>query len=202
MKNKGFRSATIMGSIAGLSLLFLTTICVNLAASALGQGTILWDESLNGQISGDFGNPTAFGTLQNGTNSVLAAVSVTRNGNTWVGQDDYFTFQVPANLSLAAIFVAVDRTSVWAWSGDPTFSDQLGFVPSVLNGDLIQQWSIQSIGAGTYGMYLENHDHSVDSSIASYRLDFFTEPIPEPSTFALLSAGAVALAVWRRKKRA
>ena len=53
-------------------ILFLFALA---ATSALGQGTILWEESVNGPISNEFGEPTFFGALQDGTNSLMGSVS-------------------------------------------------------------------------------------------------------------------------------
>jgi hypothetical protein len=59
---------------------------------------------------------------------------------------------------------------------------------------------IVNIGPNIYGMYVENHDPQVFPSIANYRLDFFVQTVPEPSTVSLLLVGAGFVGFWSRRK--
>ena len=57
-------------------IVFLILACAHLAA--LGQGVILWDESVNGELSQDFAHPTSLTPVLAGTNSVIGATGVAR----------------------------------------------------------------------------------------------------------------------------
>jgi hypothetical protein len=168
--------------------------------SALGQGTILWDESVNGPFSFDYHNPTQLGTLSFGSNTVSGATEIEPTGPGYFVHEDYFIFTVPNNSSLSAIYIGINKPNVWTWIGDQTFSTDLGFVGNPSNGELLSQWTISSLGSGVYGMYMANHDAQPFTSIANYRLDFFVEAVPEPSTLSLLLAGAgfVGFHSWRK----
>lgn len=171
-----------------------------LAARALGQGTILWDEAVNGPISSDIMAPTVLGPFHHGTNSVIGSVSNAREGNLWFGPEDFFAFQIPSLSSLDAIYVSVDKSDAWTWFGDSSFSVQFGFVTDSSNGDLITQWEIAPIGTGTYGMYLASRNHSMDSSVTAYHLNFVVRSIPEPATLWLLLGGLGCLGFHRWRK--
>ena len=171
------------------------------ATAVLGQGTILWDESVNGGFSHDFGNPTSLTPFQLGTNTIIGMTEVVPTPPNWAGYPDFFTMSVPSNMRVSAIFLTLDKQNVWTWIGNTGFSSETAFVGNPTSGELLVEWGLSSIGSGNYGMYLDNHDHQAVTSIASYRLDFFVQTIPEPSTFALALAGAAALLVRRRKKR-
>ena len=179
-----------MKNCAKISLVVATTTCV-----ALGQGTVLWDESVNGPLSQYSSAPTVLAPLQAGTNTVIGMTEIVPTGNGWTVHPDFFTFTLPGNLSLGAVFFSVNRSNVWTWIGDSTFSNPLGFAANSANGDLLPQWGLSSIGPGAYGVDVENHDAQTLTSVANYRLDFLAHTIPEPSTVGLLLlAGACALA--------
>ena len=170
------------------------------ATAAFGQGTILWDESVNGPLSFNYQAPTALGALSYGSNSVFGATEIEPTGPGYFVHDDYFTFTVPNNSSLTAVYIGIDKPSVWTWIGDETFSSELGFIGNPSNGELLSQWTLSSLGPGVYGMYMANHDFQPVTSIANYRLDFFVHAIPEPSTISLWLAGAglVGFCTWRK----
>jgi len=155
--------------------------------AAFGQVTILWNESVNGDLSG---NSSTF-LLQPGTNSIIGATEVLSIGNdNWIGYADAFTFSIPSDSEIVAIYIQIDKPNVWAVIEDATFSNGLAFDLNPSSGELLSQWGIGSISEDTYGMYLENFDHSTPFSIANYQLDFVVEPVPEPGTLGLLLLGA------------
>ena len=178
-----------------LVLLLLLATC-----TAHGQGTVLWNESINGELSRDFSSPTPLGPLQIGTNEVIGSTELEPNGSGWIGFYDYFTFVVPQSSSLSAVYLISDDQKIWTWVGTPDFSSQLGFVSNPTNGNLFPQMAISSIGPNTYGMYVENHDPQSVLTIANYRLDFFVQTIPEPGTACLflLGAGVVGFLRWKK----
>src|SRR5713101_2920083 len=131
----------------------MVVILVGLAlpgAAALGQGVLLWDESVNGELSQDFTHPTSLTPLLAGTNSVIGATEIIPYGNNWRGYPDDFLVTIPSNLVVTAVYLAVDRPKVWAWIGDPSYSDQLGWTQNPTNGDLLLQWGVGSLGSGVY----------------------------------------------------
>ena len=71
----------------------LTALMVGLvlASSAYGQGTILWDEAVNGPLSNDFAHPTSLSTMQMGSNSVRGATEYFDFGGNGAVAPDYFS---------------------------------------------------------------------------------------------------------------
>jgi hypothetical protein len=174
-------------------------LAVAFTTAAMGQGTVLWDESVNGPLSNDYTQPTYLGALQAGTNSVIGSAEAVPSGMGWTVYDDSFTFAVPAGFQVNAVQLMVDRR-VWAWIGNPGFSSQYGFVDHPSNGDLLPQWGLAPLAPGTYGMYISDHDLQPVPTAAHYRLDFVSQSIPEPGALGLCLAGAACAGVygWRR----
>src|SRR5215471_4744003 len=95
---------------------------IALAARSSGQGVILWDESLNGELSQNFTQPTSLTPVRPGTNSIIGATEIVPDGNNWRGYGDYFLITVPTNLVISALYLSIDKPNVWAWVGDSSFS--------------------------------------------------------------------------------
>ena len=166
------------------------------SASAFGQTTILWNESVNGEISQDFSFPTWLGSLNIGTNSIMGATEVERIGNNWFGQGEYFTYIVPADYEVSGLYIQIDNINIGTWIGDEGFSRyQLAYSESPSTGEMLSQLGLESIDSGAYGMYLENHNSPTTISIANYQLEFVVEPVPEPSPVGLLLLGAGVFAL-------
>jgi hypothetical protein len=91
-----------------------------LATAAFGQGTLLWDESVNGPFSEDLSSPTILGQMQMGTNSIIGSTMVERVGNNWVGHDDFFTLLVPSGSTVAFATLQVDRANAGVWLSNRT----------------------------------------------------------------------------------
>ena len=172
------------------------------ATAAFGQGTILWNEAINGPLANLAGSATPLGSFQVGTNTVIGSAEVIPTGGGWLGNNDYFTFSVPASLQVSQVNFSVDTLS-WAWIGDGAYSAQYGFAIHPSNGDLLPQWVISVLSPGTYGMYISDDNLQTFPTAANYRLDFFVQAIPEPGTFWLVVAGAglVGLRGWRKAQR-
>ena len=179
----------------------ISLVALLLTVDACGQGTILWQESVNGQLSKTSDVPTSLMPVQAGTNSVLGTTEVVPSGSSWLIFADFFTIQVPSNLSVIEAWITVSKPHVSAWIGNTTFVTELAYLGNASNGSLLAQWGLTSIGAGTYGLDIENHDFQSNPSATDYRLDFVTQSVPEPSSVCLLPLGA-ALLLWLRRKNA
>lgn len=186
-----------MKNIVGGTWLLLLSVTVT-----WGQGIILWDEGVDGPLSNTSANPTLLGGMSEGTNAIVGSVSVEPNGNGWTGTEDYFVFGVPLTSVVAGIFLHVDNRSV-AWIGNASFGAELSSVVDPINGDLLPQLSLASIGPGTYGMYISPNDLQPFATTSNYRLEFVVQAIPEPSTVYLLLAavGVFGLHRWRTTRR-
>jgi hypothetical protein len=175
-----------------------------LASKALAQGTILWDESVNGELSSDYTNPTQLGILSAGSNTVIGHVEFFPSGSGGGLRNDYFTFQIPAGLSLTGIGLSVDKP-VLAWLGDASYSAEIGHAFTQGNSDLLPQFGIGPVAPGTYGFYMQNNDlQSPAASIANYRLDYYAQLVPEPSLppLCVIAIGCLALLGRRRRSHA
>jgi hypothetical protein len=173
---------------------------VFLVRYVFGQGTVLWNESVDGSFSHDFSQATSLSPLHAGTNSVFGTTEVVPDGNIWIGYPDFFTITIPADMIVTAIYLQVDKPDVWAWIGNSSFSSETGFVMNPNTGELLEQWSLTSLGAGAYGMYMNNHDQQPFISVAQYRLDYVVQAVPEPNTLSIFLSGVGLLGLhrWRR----
>ena len=178
----------------------IALLALLLKPSGFGQGTVLWNESVNGPLSNSSGTPTSLTPLQVGTNSIFGTTEVVPSGSSWLLYPDFFTLQVPNNLSVTGVWISVDNPQTAVWIGHTSFTSQLAFVGNAANGSLLSQWGLGSIGAGTYGMQMESHNFQNNPSATDYRLDFVTQTIPEPGAGSLLLVGAGIVGFLRWKK--
>src|SRR5262249_14502964 len=86
---------------------------------------VVWDESVNGDLSNDYQNPTPL-TLATGVNSIIGSVS-----NETSPQDlDYFRIDVPAGRTLTAFllqrYVSFDDTAFIGMQSGPAFTFPAG----------------------------------------------------------------------------
>ena len=172
---------------------------VTLAACAsrlLGQGTILWNEAVNGPFSGSSSTPTPISPFGLGTNSLIGVTEIAPSGQIWFVQPDFFSVVVPEGMHVNAIHLQIDKPNVWIWIGEPNYLSELAFAGGPADGDLLLPWGLTSIESGAYGMYIANHDAGPSSSVANYRLDFVV--IPEPAAWSVLCLSGVALFLKRQ----
>ena len=190
----------------------LALMTVVLACSATSQAGVVWDESSNGDISGNRLSPTAV-TLAVGDNDLLGSVQ----GNP--SDLDYLTINVPAGDVLAHLvlksFVSTDQRGFIGIQHGATFTEPtvgttvgnllgythfgpgagnvgLDILPSMGAGPGSQGF-LAPLGPGQYTFWIQQL-----GAATSYDFDFQVTAVPEPSAFvlALLCAIAVAAGRW------
>jgi hypothetical protein len=164
-----------------------------------GQGTTIWDESVNGPLSNDYTQPTVLGTFPVGTDAIEGATQYVPTGNSGVDYEDFFTFVIPDSAQIESLSLSADD-SVAVWIGTDNFSDQLSYKTNPSNGDLLAQLGTGPLGAGVYDMYVMDYDFNSGGSTANYNLGFGVQSIPEPCVFSLLVTGAVCFIGSRSRK--
>ncbi len=171
-----------------------------LTTTALGQNRILWDEAVDGPLSGNYTAPTLLGSIQFGTNQVIGSTEVQPNGTGgWLGFYDYFTYSVLPTHSLTGVFLTTDNQQLLVGIGDSTYSSLFGDLYNPANGDLLAMMNLHALTEGYYGMLLEGQDRQAHPTFINYRLDFVV--IPEPNACALLLSGATGCFLQNRRRQ-
>ena len=133
-----------------------------------------------------------------------SSVSGLARAGDYVAWKHFFTFDPPAAQILQGTLkvTLLDDEAEW-WD---TFEFALGFAE---NG----QWALGEVDTGTYhyGVNIAALEDGVfgvkllslggDFAITDSELTITYEPVPEPSTFLLLSAGLLGLGYFARKRR-
>jgi hypothetical protein len=168
------------------------------------RANVVYDEALNGDLSGLYTNPTAL-SLAPGTNS-LRASSVE-------GDLEYVRIDLPANHLLSELvlssYVSEDLTSFIALQSGGAFTfpanqaslninNMLGFGHfGPENVDLFSLIGVAPLTGPTYTFWIQQTGNET-----SYQIDFIVTPVPEPATWLLLGmtvlAGASTRRIWRR----
>jgi hypothetical protein len=186
----------------------MALVAMAISGSHTSRASIIWDESVNGDLSGDRLNPNHF-ILAQGTSTVIAT------SNT--GDREYVNFTVPAGLTFSALnhitWQSVDEIGFMAIQTGTTFTEP----PTGTNVANLLGYSHFGPGAGTVGLDmlpflatgpgamgftppLPSGDYTfwiqqTGANLATYTLDFVVTP--EPSSAALV--GLLALAGVRRR---
>ena len=171
--------------------------------TSFGQGTVLWDESVNGPISNSRFEPTSLGTFTLGTNSVLGTTDFQPSPTGGGVNPDYISLAIPSGSEISLLPLSTDRP-VAVWLGDPGFGLEYGSKIRPASTDLLAQFGISSIGPGSYGLYVINWDAGETPSFAHYRLDFVVQNVPEPSAWAFSFLGVTGWLLqnrWRQTRR-
>ena len=171
----------------------------------------IWDEGLNGDLSGDQAAPTDL-TVGLGTNSIT--------GTSQNLDRDFFTITVPDGARFTQLlltsFDSTDDLAFFAIQSGPeitgdlfTADDLLGWLhPSAtfVGTDILDDVALgvgaigftTPLGPGTYTLWLQQGD----PELVTYGFDVIIEPVavPEPSMLMLFVLGLGALAVTRRRR--
>jgi hypothetical protein len=174
------------------------------------QAVILWDESIDGDLSNDQSAPNAF-TLGNGVNSVIGTVGP---GDT----QDWIALTVPVGFTLSSVvmsaYTSTDPQGFTGFQIGSSFSgsafvagnyagyahvgtsSQNGMLPdmNLIGQDLIPLMAdnspggtssgaagfTQPLGPATYTFLIQQLGAST-----AYQFDYIITPVPEPATLAL-----------------
>lgn len=182
-----------------------------LSFGAAAQAQIIWDETVQGDLSNDRLNPTNL-NLNLGTNGVLASSGFS--------DIEYVHFHLAAGMQLDAIipisysgadevaFIGVQAGSIftepasganvanllgWALWGPAMGNMNTNILPTIGTGAGAQGFTGPLTGSD-YTFWIQN-----TGSDFTWRMDFNTSVVPEPATMAALFVGSIAL--LRRKRK-
>ena len=173
---------------------------------------LMWDEAIDGDLSGDYLNPTQLFTK--GVNNHVVFTTVGSGSNGGEQDREYFTFEVAEGYELAAIILDGFETDpisnlgfIGIAAGDsfptpptaPDVTSLLGYyLPGVTDiGDDILQAMGQGggsqgfsgpLGAGSYTFWAQETGPSTDN----WDLNFVVTAVPAPGALALLGLGGFA----------
>lgn len=198
-----------------------------LAVAPEASAAVVWNESGNGDLSGDFANPTDL-SFAPGTNSVIGTTG--RESSTAPSERDYFTFTIPNGYFLVSItlvnagFERPDGAGFFAIQGGTSVIDPATAPPTALAAALLgyTHYSTPDIGtdilptvAGSGNppaplppaigfSLLGQGTYSVwiqDTGVGALPYQFdFELATPEPGTWATGLAGLLGLVLFRRKR--
>lgn len=193
---------------------FQTIVLAGFIAAAFAHSAAavtIWDESVNGDLSGDPAAPTVL-AIGLGTNSITGTADA---------DQDFFTITVPdgANFTqlLLTSFESTDDLAFLAIQSGPMITDltvpdnllgwlhtSVAFVGTDILDDLALSDSAGAIGftvplgPGTYTLVMQQ----TNPGLVAYGFDLIIEPVavPEPPMAALFVLGLGALAVVTRRR--
>ena len=196
----------------------MTPIKTVLSISALAvfataaSADLMWDEAIDGDLSGDYLNPTQLFTKGVNNHVIFTTIGAAENGG---DQDrEYFTFDVAVGYQLESIilsdfqtdpitnlgFIGVAAGNVFPTSPEaPNVTELLGYyLPGVddVGDDILQamgngggsQGFSGPLGAGSYTFWAQETGPSTDN----WDLNFVVSEVPAPGALALLGLGGIA----------
>ena len=188
-------------------------VCTAFVAGS-ASADLMWDESIDGDLSGDYTAPTQMYTK--GVNNHVIFTTIGGDSET---DREYFTFEVAAGYQLDAIilsdfvtdpeanlgFIGIATGNVFPTPPDaPDVTSLLGYyLPGVddIGDDILQlmgngggsQGFSGPLGAGTYSFWAQETGPSNDD----WDLNFVVSEVPAPGALAVL--GLAGIAARRRR---
>lgn len=190
-------------------------VMASLGATAASAGN--WNEDVNGDLSGDYQNPTGI-ALSAGVNTIRAT-----SGSTTTTDIDYFRLDLPAQGQIDAIilrgfesqfdstaFIGVQEGTSFTFPANEAFiksAELLGwahfglFEGDGVGGDILPQMGMAfgAIGfsgpltAPSYTFWAQQQGDPI-----TYELEFVVSAVPEPSSL-VAAVAAVFCSAWRRR---
>jgi hypothetical protein len=196
---------------------FLNTVCLLsvLSCASLAHAVSVYDEDVNGDISGDYANPTQF-IATPGVNTLYATT-----GSFTTNDLEYLRFDIPAGHKLSKIlmqqfvgndgigFIGLQSGTAFTFPASAAYDNidnMLGwshFGPD--NGNLIGEDLLPLVAANTLKftppLTGSSYTFWIQQTGADmfYQLDFVVAPIPEPATWSM--AAFASLIFLRRRRR-
>jgi MYXO-CTERM domain-containing protein len=194
---------------ASRTLLLVTTATPFIIAPAPSHGDTIWNEAVNGDLSGDRFVPTSL-VLSQGTNSILAT-SVQ-------GDREYVTLTLSAGLQLDSImlvsYVSNDPLAFIGVQSGTTFTEpptganvanllgwtHFGSNPNTIGTDILDNMGVGAgamgftppLPGGIYTFWIQQ----TGVNMATYQLDFIVSPAPGAMSLLVLAG----LAGGRRRR--
>jgi hypothetical protein len=167
---------------------------LGLAGTAFAD--VIWDEYVDGELSGDPLNPTPL-DLTIGGNTIIGFIG--SEGVIDPSGYDAFTFTIEPGEMLETVIVDAYAPEgnttgfqVWDWPADVQISTT-SFSPDDIGFDILADMN-GPIGPGTYKIELREF-----GNVQDYQLTFNLAPIPSPGALALLGLGGLLGAGRRRR---
>lgn len=181
------------------AFLFLSCSALNLSAATL------YDETLDGDLSGAFGSPTLL-EINPGTFTIIGEMGANGNGGATNSSDaDYFTFEIPVGVTVTSLTLdnyapagAIGFGSFLAYRSGTSFPGQ-GFgdietwdVVNATNVDLLSALSLGPLTAGDHAFWFQ------ETAPTTVGYTITATAVPEPSSAALVVGSLLLLACRRR----
>jgi len=187
--------------------MLLVVVAILLFAST-SRGTVIWDESVHGDLSNDDAAPTSLPSLVVGSNQVIGSIGVS-----WSDDDgDAAMFTVPAGFVLSQLIL--ESYSCGTHYDYVPFSLHPGTSAS---GPTIEFILLTDWGSGTDLLQFDSAPGPQPAGVYTFHFDFIQQsggpderslysvalnlaPVPEPSSMVLLSIGLAGLAKSRIRR--
>ncbi len=186
-------------------------VAVVLLCASASHGTVIWDESVNGDLSNNGTAPTSLPALTVGSNRVVGSIGVS-----WSDDDeDAAMFTVPVGSVLSELIL--ESYSCGTFYDYAPFSLHRG---SSTSGPMVEFILLTDWGAGTDLLQFDSAPGAQPAGVYTFHFDFIQQsggpderslysvalnltPVPEPSSMVLLGiglAGLVKSRIRREKK--